>query len=69
MKGRSGDGVPPIGYGTLRYGTPFGLLDVGRFAIGRPSGYGIWDMGRRSAYGRWGDEDIGDRQWAIGYWQ
>ena len=30
------DGVPPIGYGTLRYGTPCGLLGMGRSAIGCP---------------------------------
>jgi len=36
--GGGGDGA--MGYGTLRYWTPFGLLAIGR----------------RSAYGRWGEE-------------
>ena len=41
-------------------GTAFRLLDMGRFAMGRPKGYWIWAMGRRSAYGRLA---MGDWQW------
>jgi len=37
-------------------GTAFRLLDIGRFAIGRPAGYWVWDA------------SLLDALRAIGYW-
>ena len=55
------DALRAIGYGTLRYWTPCGLLDIGYWIldIGRPAGYWRWDA---SLLG------IGDGRWAMGDW-